>query len=63
MVARPGPLPDQALIVDDLDDILARIGAHGGRLVREVAQFESYCRYCYVHGPEGIVVGLVEPLG
>jgi hypothetical protein len=31
--------------------------------VGEVAQYEDYCRYCYVRGPEGIIIGLVEELG
>jgi catechol 2,3-dioxygenase-like lactoylglutathione lyase family enzyme len=49
--------------VDDLDDVLARLAAHGAELVREVAQYEDFCRYCYVRGPEGIIIGLVEQLG
>jgi hypothetical protein len=30
--------------------------------VGEVAQYENFYRYCYVRGPAGIVIGLVEEL-
>lgn len=50
-------------VVDDLDDLLARLAARGAQLVREVAQYENFCRYCYIRGPEGIIIGLVEQLG
>ena len=49
--------------VSDLDDTLARLGEHGARLVGEVVQYENAYRLCYVRGPEGILVGLAEPLG
>lgn len=49
--------------VSDLDDTLARLGAHGARLVGEVVRYENAYRLCYVRGPEGILIGLVEPLG
>jgi catechol 2,3-dioxygenase-like lactoylglutathione lyase family enzyme len=48
--------------VDDVDDVIARLRTHGGELVGEVAQYEDVYRLCYVRGPEGIVVGLAEPL-
>src|SRR5512144_1795999 len=49
--------------VDDLDDVVARLLAHGAKLVGEVVQYEDTYRLCYVRGPEGIIVGLSEQLG
>jgi catechol 2,3-dioxygenase-like lactoylglutathione lyase family enzyme len=49
--------------VDDVDDTLARLRAHGAELVGEVAQYEDVYRLCYVRGPEGILVGLAEQIG
>jgi len=49
--------------VDDIDDTVARLRAHGAELVGELAQYEDVYRLCYVRGPEGIVVGLAEQLG
>ncbi|MFK3978882.1 VOC family protein [Micromonospora sp. NPDC050397] len=48
--------------VDDIEDVVARLRAHGAELVGEVAQYEEVYRLCYVRGPEGIVVGLAEQL-
>ncbi len=48
--------------VDDLDDTLARLAAHGTTLVGEVVRFEDAYLLCYVRGPEGLLVGLAEPL-
>jgi catechol 2,3-dioxygenase-like lactoylglutathione lyase family enzyme len=48
--------------VDDIDDVLARLQAHGAELVGEVVQYEDSHRLCYVRGPEGIIVALSEPL-
>ncbi len=48
--------------VDDIEDVLARLRAHGAELVGEVAQYEDSYRLCYVRGPEGIIVALAEQL-
>ena len=48
--------------VDDIDDVVARLRAHGAELVGEVAQYGDIYRYCYVRGPDGIIIGLVEEL-
>ena len=48
--------------VDDVEDVLARLRAHGAELVGEVTQYEDVYRLCYVRGPEGIIVALAEPL-
>jgi catechol 2,3-dioxygenase-like lactoylglutathione lyase family enzyme len=48
--------------VSNLDDILARLEKRGAQLVGEVVRYEDAYRLCYVRGPEGILVGLAEPL-
>jgi catechol 2,3-dioxygenase-like lactoylglutathione lyase family enzyme len=48
--------------VDDLDDLVARLLAHGAQLVGEVVQYGETYRLAYVRGPEGIIVGLAEQL-
>ena len=48
--------------VDDIEDVLARLRAHGAGLVGEVAQYENRYRLCYIRGPEGIIVALAEQL-
>lgn len=50
--------------VDDLDDTLERLAPYGTELVSsEVVQYETAYRLCYVRGPEGILLGLAQPLG
>ena len=46
----------------DIEDVVARLRAHGAELVGEVAQYEDKYRLCYVRGPEGIIIGLSEQL-
>jgi catechol 2,3-dioxygenase-like lactoylglutathione lyase family enzyme len=48
--------------VEDLDDTVARMRAHGAELVGEVAQYENLYRLCYMRGPGGIIVSLAEEL-
>jgi catechol 2,3-dioxygenase-like lactoylglutathione lyase family enzyme len=48
--------------VDDLDDTLARLAAHGAEVVDEVVQYEDLYRLCYIRGPEGILIGLAEQI-
>ena len=48
--------------VDDIEDVLARLRAHGAELVGEVAQYEDRYRLCYIRGPEDIIVALAEQL-
>jgi len=50
-------------IVDDIDDVIARLRTHGAELVGEVAQYEDSYRLCFIRGPEGVIVGLSEQLG
>jgi catechol 2,3-dioxygenase-like lactoylglutathione lyase family enzyme len=49
-------------VVEDLDDTVARLRAHGTELVGEVVQYEDKHRLCYVRGPAGIIVALAEEL-
>ncbi|WP_116996797.1 VOC family protein [Desertimonas flava] len=50
--------------VDDLDDTLERLARHGAQLVSsEIVNYEGVYRLCYVRGPEGILLGLAQPLG
>ena len=67
--AEPEPAPPNTLglrsvmfAVDDVDDVVARLGKHGAELVGEVAQYENLYRLCYVRGPAGIIVALAEEL-
>ncbi|MFC6235353.1 VOC family protein [Leucobacter soli] len=49
--------------VDDLDETLDRLRAHGAEIVGgEVVRYEDAYRFCYVRGPEGILIGLAEEL-
>jgi catechol 2,3-dioxygenase-like lactoylglutathione lyase family enzyme len=52
-----------AFVVDDIDAVVAGLGAHGRELVGEVENYEHIYRLCYVRGPEGIIVELVEQIG
>jgi catechol 2,3-dioxygenase-like lactoylglutathione lyase family enzyme len=49
--------------VSDIDDTLARLARHGAQLVGEVVQYENMYRLCYLRGPEGLLIGLAQPLG
>src|SRR5687767_15171415 len=68
--AEPADAPSNALgmrrimfAVTDVDDVVARLRAHGAELVGQIAQYEDAYRMCFVRGPEGIIVGLAEELG
>ncbi|MFI0453884.1 VOC family protein [Actinomadura sp. 6N118] len=50
-------------VVEDIDDVVARLRTHGAELVGEVAQYEDSYRLCFIRGPEGIILGLSEELG
>ncbi len=65
----PRELPANALgyrrimfAVDNLDGTLDRLRAHGAELVRDVVQYEDVYRLCFIRGPEGILIGLAQPL-
>ena len=48
--------------VEDIEDVLARLRAHGAELVGELAQYQDSYRLCYVRGPAGIIVALAQQL-
>jgi catechol 2,3-dioxygenase-like lactoylglutathione lyase family enzyme len=48
--------------VEGIDDVVARLRAHGAELVGEIAQYEHMYRLCYVRGPGGMIVALAERL-
>src|SRR3954469_17955258 len=48
--------------VDGIDDVVARLRAHGAELVGEIAQYEDIYRLCFLRGPAGIIIGLAEQL-
>ncbi len=49
--------------VEDIDDTVARLHAHGAELLGEVAEYEDSYRLCYLRGPAGIIVALAEQVG
>src|SRR5437870_8698124 len=48
--------------VEDIDEVVARMRAHGADLMGEMQHEDTY-RLAYIRGPEGIIVGLAEELG
>lgn len=48
--------------VDDIDSVVEQIQAHGAELIGQM-QYENSYRLAYIRGPEGIIVGLAEPIG
>ncbi len=48
--------------VEDIDEVVARMRAHGAELIGEMRYEDTY-RLAYIRGPEGIIVGLAEQLG
>lgn len=49
--------------VEDIDDTLTRLRKLGATLVDEVVTYEAVGRLCYIRGPEGVLIGLVQQLG
>ncbi|HKF81490.1 MAG TPA: VOC family protein [Solirubrobacterales bacterium] len=67
--AEPEDTPANALgirrimfTIDDIDDTVARLQTHGAELLDKIAQYEDMYRLCFLRGPEGIIIGLAEPL-
>jgi catechol 2,3-dioxygenase-like lactoylglutathione lyase family enzyme len=52
-----------AFAVDDIDAVVSGLRARGTELLGEIVQYEQSFRLCYVRGPEGIIVELVEKIG
>jgi catechol 2,3-dioxygenase-like lactoylglutathione lyase family enzyme len=68
--AEPRDAPANALgirrimfAVDDVDDLVERLGKHGAEIVGEIVQYGNDYRLCFVRAPEGFIVGLAQQLG
>ena len=48
--------------VDDIDETLEKLRAHGAQLVGEVVEYKDVYRLCYIRGPEGLLIGLAQEL-
>lgn len=48
--------------VEDIEAVIARVKPHGGELVGELARVLDSYLFCYIRGPEGIIVGLAEQI-
>jgi len=48
--------------VENIDDTVAALRAHGAELVGEMVQYEDKYKLCYLRGPAGIIVALAEEL-
>lgn len=48
--------------VSDIDEVLERLKEHGAEIVDEVVNYENIYRLCYVRGPEGLLIGLAQPV-
>src|SRR5881398_1923295 len=64
LIAPPNTLGLRQIMfaVEDIDDTVARMRAHGAELIGEMAQYEDKYRLCYMRGPAGIIVALAEEL-
>jgi catechol 2,3-dioxygenase-like lactoylglutathione lyase family enzyme len=51
-----------ALVVDDVEAIVAKLKKNGTELFGEVLNYENTYKDCFVRGPEGIIVELAEEL-
>jgi catechol 2,3-dioxygenase-like lactoylglutathione lyase family enzyme len=49
-------------VVDDIEDVVARLRTHGAELIGEVVKYEEMYLLCYIRGPAGIIVALAEQL-
>ncbi len=63
-VAPPNALGLRSIMfaVENVDDAVARLRAHGAELMGEIVQYEDLYRLCYMRGPAGIIVALAEEL-
>jgi catechol 2,3-dioxygenase-like lactoylglutathione lyase family enzyme len=52
-----------AFEVDDIDAVVAELGAAGYGLVGGVGEYEGVWRMAYVRGPDGITVALAQNIG
>lgn len=48
--------------VSDIDEVLERLKKHGTEIVDEVVNYENIYHLCYIRGPEGLLIGLAQPI-
>jgi catechol 2,3-dioxygenase-like lactoylglutathione lyase family enzyme len=48
--------------VEDINDTLLRLGRLGATVVDEVVEYEGIYRFCYIRGPEGVLIGLAQQI-
>ena len=48
--------------VGDIDETLERLRKRGAQLVGDVVQYKDAYRFCYIRGPEGLLIGLAQEL-
>jgi hypothetical protein len=49
--------------VDDIEDVLGRLRAHGAQLIGDMVRYEDQYLLCYLRGPEGIIVAPAQEIG
>ncbi|GAA1507417.1 VOC family protein [Sphaerisporangium rubeum] len=49
--------------VDDIEDVVARLRAHGAEPIGELVRYEDSYLLCYLYGPEKIMIALAERIG
>jgi catechol 2,3-dioxygenase-like lactoylglutathione lyase family enzyme len=52
-----------AFEVENIETVVAGLQARGVELVGELVQYQESWKFCYVRGPEGIIVELAEQIG
>lgn len=48
--------------VSDIDELLTRLMQRGATLVGEVVRYQDAYKLCYIRCPQGLLIGLAEPL-
>ena len=51
-----------ALVVDDVEAIVAKLKKNGTALFGEILNYENTYKDCFIRGPEGIIIELAEEL-
>jgi catechol 2,3-dioxygenase-like lactoylglutathione lyase family enzyme len=49
-------------VVDDVHDTVERLKAHGGELVGTIEEYGPSIHFCYLRGPQGVIIALAEEL-
>ena len=51
-----------AMIVEDIEAVVAKVEANGMGLIGKIHNYENTYKLCYCHGPEGIILEFAEEL-